>query len=151
MWHTELNRLITLFLFILCSQQNVWLRKRNDYFSFSLNKICTHQNVWLRTRYVYENSHWYIKALQQNTANVPQQSILGIKEFSMIQFNDRDHKIPNQTKLNQSKPNQTRFPLNVKFSAISYQMFIKIGMVICVTLRHINMQKNLMIRVCMCA
>ena len=38
------------------------------------------------------------------------------------------------TKLNQSKPNQTSFPLNAKFSAISYPMFIKIAMVICLTL-----------------
>ena len=51
----------------------------------------------------------------------------------------KDWKIENQTKLNQSKPNQTRFPLNTKFSVISYPIFIKIGMVISVTLWQINM------------
>ena len=40
----------------------------------------------------------------------------------------KDWKIENQTKLNQSKPNQTRFPLNTKFSAISYPIELKFGM-----------------------
>merc|ERR1712208_140232 len=51
-----------------------------------------------------------------------------------------DCNIKNQTNLNQFKPNQTSFPLNTKFSAISYPIFIKIGMVISITLWHINMQ-----------
>ena len=46
----------------------------------------------------------------------------------------------NKTKPKQSKPNKTSFPLNIKFSAISYWIFIKIGMVISITLWHINMQ-----------
>ena len=44
-----------------------------------------------------------------------------------------DYIIKNQTKLNQSKPNQTCFPLNAKFSAISYPIFINLGMVISIT------------------
>ena len=41
--------------------------------------------------------------------------------------------------LTECKPNQTSFPLNTKFSAISYPIFIKIGMVIIITLWHIDM------------
>ena len=35
---------------------------------------------------------------------------------------------PNQTTLNQLKPNQTLFPFNFKFSAISYPIELKLGM-----------------------
>ena len=38
------------------------------------------------------------------------------------------HQQPNQTNLNQPKPNQTRFSLNAKFSAISYPIELKFGM-----------------------
>ena len=41
---------------------------------------------------------------------------------------------------NLTKLNQTSFPLNAKFSAICYQIFITFGMVICTALWHINMQ-----------
>ena len=45
----------------------------------------------------------------------------------------------NQTKQNQTNTNQTKtFTLNAKFSLISYPIFIKFSMAICITLAYIN-------------
>ena len=46
----------------------------------------------------------------------------------------------NQTMKNQTKPNQTIFHLNAKFSLISYAIFIKFGVVISITLWHITIK-----------
>ena len=48
------------------------------------------------------------------------------------------HKKPNQTEPIQTRSNH--FPLNAKSSLISYPIFIKFGMVICITLGFNNMQ-----------